>query len=219
MREIVKEKDLSAEIMNKHKKGGWSQARFQRLRKGSIHAFFVEVAEELEKNVGNSLIIAGPGVAKHEFIKTLSSNLKRKILNVIDVSIKEGNLYGKVKELILKKDEKEKENLIENLKKEILRDGLAVYGIDDTIKAVEDGKIEILMVGKNYKIRGWICENCQIIRKGEADKCFNCGRNVSEVDVIEEIIELAERTDTIIEFFDDEDMKKFSHIAGLLRYR
>lgn len=118
-----------------------------------------------------------------------------------------------------KKDEKEKENLIENLKREILRNGVAVYGIDKTIKAVEEGKVEILMVRKNYKIRGWICENCQIIGKGEADKCFNCGRNVSGVDVIEEIIELAEKTDTIIEFFDDEDMKKFSHIAGLLRYK
>ena len=46
---IAEKKKLSAHIMNKHKKGGWSQARFQRLRKESIHAFFVKVMEELEK--------------------------------------------------------------------------------------------------------------------------------------------------------------------------
>jgi peptide chain release factor subunit 1 len=34
------EKRLSSDIMNKHKKGGWSQARFQRIRKGAIHDFF-----------------------------------------------------------------------------------------------------------------------------------------------------------------------------------
>lgn len=50
---------------------------------------FVEAAKELEKNVGNSLIIACPGIAKHEFIKTLSNNLERKILNVIDVNMEE----------------------------------------------------------------------------------------------------------------------------------
>ena len=37
--DIVKEDELSAEIMNKHKKGGWSQARFQRLGKEASMLF------------------------------------------------------------------------------------------------------------------------------------------------------------------------------------
>jgi len=44
------EKTLSKDIMNKHKKGGWSQARFNRLRRGAIHAFLKEVEEVLENS-------------------------------------------------------------------------------------------------------------------------------------------------------------------------
>lgn len=217
---ILEERELSAEIMNKHKKGGWSQARFQRLRKSSIHSFFVEVSEELQKFVEDSLIVAGPGVAKYEFVKILPESVAKRILGVVDMNMENSeNLYEKANELILEKGEEEKERLIENLIKEILKNGLAVYGIDETMKAVEEGRVEILMVEKNYKIKGWICENCQIIEKGSIKKCFNCGGKVSEVDVIEEIIELAERMDTKVEFFGKEEMKKFGHIAGLLRYK
>mgnify|MGYP000114830408 CR=1 FL=1 len=58
-------KKLSKDIMNKHKKGGWSQARFNRLRKGAIHTFFSEVVEELEKRSDKQIIIAGPGTSKN----------------------------------------------------------------------------------------------------------------------------------------------------------
>ncbi|MEA2055019.1 MAG: hypothetical protein U9O96_07960, partial [Candidatus Thermoplasmatota archaeon] len=118
--------------------------------------------------------------------------------------------------------EKEKEvgyDMLEKLRKEILTDGLAVYGIDATKEAVRNGQVEMLLVEKDYKLRGWICEQCQIVGKGIANKCFNCGNSVSEVDVIEEIIEFAERTDTIVKFIDDDEIKNFGHIAALLRYR
>ena len=59
--EINTEEDLSADIMNKHKKGGMSQARFQRLRKGSIHAFLTEVIEALQNIAQDNIILAGPG--------------------------------------------------------------------------------------------------------------------------------------------------------------
>jgi uncharacterized OB-fold protein len=54
-----------------------------------------------------------------------------------------------------------------------------------------------------YKIRGWICEKCQTVDSGVKDKCPYCGSRTSEVDVIEELIEFAERTDTKVEFVED----------------
>ena len=84
---VEQEKNLSADIMNKHKKGGWSQARFQRLRKGAIHAFFSEVMEALEKIADEQIILAGPGQAKLQFRDVLPKNLKERIVDVIDISI------------------------------------------------------------------------------------------------------------------------------------
>lgn len=54
----------SIDLMNKHK-GGWSQMRFNRLRKGAIKSFLTQVAEDVA-NLDNlqdmrGLVLAGPG--------------------------------------------------------------------------------------------------------------------------------------------------------------
>jgi len=81
------EKTLSKDIMNKHKKGGWSQARFNRLRRGAIHAFLKEVEEVLEKIADDQIVLAGPGNAKLQFRDMVSKNLNERIVEVIDISI------------------------------------------------------------------------------------------------------------------------------------
>jgi peptide chain release factor subunit 1 len=218
--EILDEEEMSADIMNKHKKGGWSQARFQRLRKGSIHAFLAEVVDELEKIADEDIIVAGPGQAKSEFLNLLPKKIREGVIAVVDIDINDE--YGLLKEsfaIMSEKNRKEKDEVLEHLKQEILIEGLAVHGVDETIDAVKNGKAELLLVEEDFKMRGWVCERCQIAGRGLTTTCPNCGNKTSEVDVIEEIIELAERTDVKVEFTDNDEIKKLGHIVALLRYK
>lgn len=106
------------------------------------------------------------------------------------------------------------------MKEEILKHGLAVCGLKDTIEAVKNGHLELLLVSKGYKQRGWICEKCQLVDSYLTDKCSNCGGKVSQVDVIEEIIEFAERTGTKIEFVDNNPiLQELGGVGGLLRFK
>ena len=81
--EIAEEEELSADVMNKHKKGGMSQARFQRLRKGSIHAFLNEVVEELAQSAEGSIILAGPGETKKKLHEMLPQKLQEDVIAVV----------------------------------------------------------------------------------------------------------------------------------------
>lgn len=218
--EIVGRKELSADIMNKHKKGGWSQARFQRLRKGEIHSFFAEVADALRPSSDENIILAGPGYAKMQFRNSLPLTLQKKIIGIIDVDInEEKDLLKESIEFMSKEGKKEKIHIIQQLKREILRDGLAVYGVMETMRAVKNGQAEIVLIEKSYSIKGWICEKCQIVEKGNAKICPYCGGHTSEVDVIEELIEFAERMETHVEFIDNEEIRKIGHVGALLRYK
>ena len=106
------------------------------------------------------------------------------------------------------------------MKEEILKHGLAVYGLKDTIDAVKNGHLELLLVSKGYKQGGWKCEKCQLIDSDLMDLCPNCSGNVSQVDVIEEIIEFAQRTNTKIEFVDDNPiLHELGGVGGLLRFK
>lgn len=213
-------KSLSVDIINKHKKGGWSQARFNRLRRGAIHSFFSEVKDALIKMADERIIIAGPGQAKIQFREMLSKNLKDRIVETIDVGIDdEKELMKESLQLILDREQRESREAVKYLKDEILKDGLAVYGLKDTLDAVKNGQVELLLLEKDYKLRGWICENCQIVDKGLKKTCPYCGKKTSDVDVLEEILEFAERTDAEIEFTDDKELAELGHVGAILRFK
>ena len=213
-------KKLSTDIINKHKKGGWSQARFNRIRKGAINAFLSEVVEALQKKADKSIIIAGPGNTKNRLIEMLPNELKDKLVDVIDISIDdEQRLFKESFHLITEKEQKESIKAVTRLKQEILKDGLAIYGLIETLDAVKNGQVDLLVVEKDYKKRGWICERCQIVEEGKNKTCPYCGNKTSEVDVIEEILEFAQRTDANIEFTDSEEIANLGHVGAILRFK
>ena len=76
----------------------------------------------------------------------------------------------------------------------------------------------MLIIEKDYKLKVCLCEQCQILNAGPVKNCPICGGKTTESDVIEEIIEFAQRTNARIEFTDDEFLEKLGHIGGLLRY-
>ena len=218
--EIQDEKNLSKDIMNRHKKGGCSQARFQRLRKGAIHAFFTEVIEALETIADKRIILAGPGTSKIQFNELLPKYLSERVVDVIDINIDdEHELVKESLRLISEKEDQKSHEAVQQLREEILKGGLAVYGSEETLQAVKNGQVELLIVEKDFKLRGWVCEHCQVVRKGSVHSCPFCEGLVSEVDVIEEIIEFAERTDADIEFTDDEEIAILGHVGALLRFK
>ncbi len=218
--DVEQKKNLSKDIMNRHKKGGCSQARFQRLRKGAIHAFLTEVKESLEKTADKRIVLAGPGQAKIQFQELLPKHLSERIVDVIDIDIDdEKQLFTESIRLISDKEQQKSSDIVRQLKEEILKDGLAAYGVDETLQAVKNGQVELLIIEKDYKTRGWICEHCQMVKEGVKLTCPNCGASTSEVDVIEEILEFAQRTDAEIEFTDAEEIADLGHIGAILRFK
>ena len=214
------EKTLSKDIMNKHKKGGWSQARFNRLRRGAIHAFLKEVEEVLVKISDTQIVLAGPGNTKVQFKDMISKNLNERIVEIIDVSIDdEKELMKESINLIAERERQQSYAALQQLKGEILKDGLATYGIKETLQAVKNGQVELLLIEKDYKPRGWICEHCQVTDEGIQTTCPYCGKRTSEVDVVEEILEFAERTDADIEFTDDKELVNLGHVGAILRFK
>jgi peptide chain release factor subunit 1 len=218
--ELSVEEDLSADIMNKHKKGGMSQARFQRLRKGSIHAFLTEVVEALQKITQDNIILAGPGETKKQFRDMLPIQLRKGVIAEVDVAIDDAcGLVDEAQEIIKEKGKDEHRQLLELIQSEILKNGLAVYGVAETLAAVRNGQVEAVLVEKDVKQKGWVCESCHLVEAGALSRCPSCGKNTSEVDIIEEIVKLAKRTGAIVGFSQDERLQKIGPVVGLLRFK
>lgn len=152
----------------------------------------------------------------------LPSRLKSEILAMIDVDFEkaDGYLVEKAEEIILADEKETVSKHVARLKDEILKHSLAVYGLEDIIDILKKGDIELLLVSNGYRLRGWICEKCQLFNSGIKNKCPNCSGKVAKVDVIEKIIELAERTSAKIEFVDDNPiLQDLGGVGGLLRFK
>ncbi|UCH88099.1 MAG: hypothetical protein JSV49_07470 [Thermoplasmata archaeon] len=219
-------KKKAKDIMNKHKKGGWSQARFARLRQGAIDKFMKEVAEDVEELFSKDhvikVVIAGPGSTKVTFQEYLSQHIRGKIVELIETEFDEAEhtLVSRAKEVVIQDEKARDDEMVAKWREEILKSGLAVYGVTETKVAVMNGQVEVLLVDKDHRIVGWICEHCQFLDTGKRAECPYCGGDANEVDVIEEIVEFAIRHDTKIDFVESNPLlAELGGLGALLRYK
>jgi peptide chain release factor subunit 1 len=90
---MSKLKEFTSGIPGKHRAGGQSARRFERLREASVNEYFKRVASHTNEMVGKisdlrGLILGGPGPTKYDFEEGdyLNYVLKQKIIATIDTS-------------------------------------------------------------------------------------------------------------------------------------
>lgn len=176
---LQEKKKISIDLMNKHKKGGWSQMRYNRLRMGSIKSFLSQVIDDLQKwedlSKAKGLVVAGPGEAKEQFAEMLPPDLKKMVLDVVSVSMEtsSGDLV-KLGDEIARGDRAMKEAMAEKLKDRVLKGQLAAYGLDEVGGALKQGRVNFLLISKGFALPGMICKSCHHIH-AQGERCHTCG--------------------------------------------
>ncbi|KAL3641334.1 Ethylene-responsive transcription factor 13 [Castilleja foliolosa] len=166
---------FTVDLPRKHRRGGQSALRFGRLRTEKRHNYVRKAAElatqfyiNAQTNQPNvsGLILAGSADFKTELSQSdmFDPRLEAKILNVVDVSYGGENGFNQAIELSAEilsnvKFIQEK-RLIGKYFEEISQDtGKYVFGVDDTMKVLEMGAIETLIVWENLDINRYVLKN------------------------------------------------------------
>jgi peptide chain release factor subunit 1 len=209
--------------MNKHKKGGWSQMRYNRLRRGQIKSFFTQLIEDLQKNEDltkmRGLVVAGPGEAKALLIEMMPPALKDKVIGIADISMEASSkdLMKEGKDLAHEDERSRGKVLAEKLKGAVLRGHLAAYGLAEVGKALKDGRVDCLLISEGFALPGMICTSCRHIDP-VGEKCPTCGGEVAALS-LESLYELAKRMGAeVVLVEDDAFLKSLGNIAAILRY-
>ncbi|KAA8522521.1 hypothetical protein F0562_013118 [Nyssa sinensis] len=166
---------FTVDLPKKHGRGGQSALRFARLRMEKRHNYVRKTAElatqffinpaTSQPNV-SGLILAGSADFKTELSQSdmFDPRLQAKILNVVDVSYGGENGFNQAIELsseILSNVKFiQEKKLIGKYFEEISQDtGKYVFGVDDTLKALEMGAVETLIVWENLDINRYVLKN------------------------------------------------------------
>lgn len=154
---------LTSGVAGKHRQGGQSARRFERLRDNELNEYYRRVAEHAQTvfidqfNV-KGLIVAGPGPTKETFLKEeyLDYRLQRNVIVTMDTSYSgsEG-----VREIIDKVNEQgimteyrlmEEKKIIKRFMGEVFSNrGLGIYGVNDVINAAKAGVADTVIVADN----------------------------------------------------------------------
>jgi len=157
---------FTVELPKKHGRGGQSSVRFARLRVEKRHNYLRKVAEVAtqvfitnDKPNVNGLILAGSADFKNELYQSemFDQRLKPKVLKVVDVSYGGENGFNQAVELAQEclsnvKFVQEKKILSKFFEEISTDSGLVVFGVNDTMKVLETGAIETLLLYENLDI-------------------------------------------------------------------
>ncbi|HET8857411.1 MAG TPA: peptide chain release factor aRF-1 [Nitrososphaeraceae archaeon] len=177
---------LTSGVAGKHRQGGQSARRFERLRDNELNEYYHRVADYGKKifideyNI-KGLIIGGPGPTKDGFLKEeyLDYRLQNNVIAVLDSSYSgsEGvrEIIDKVNEQGIMADYRlmEEKKIIKNFMSEVYTGkGLGIYGIFEVIDALKNGYVDLVLVTDDITfIRLEIkCNKCQHIQEKFIDR-------------------------------------------------
>ncbi|MCD6402105.1 MAG: hypothetical protein J7L73_09280 [Anaerolineales bacterium] len=143
-------------------------------------------------------------------IGTCSLNINANIDEVLETALEIGHAAEH------KKEAKLVESVITNAAKG--QDG--VLGLDETLSAVHEGRVQILLFDSRFRASGYRCTGCGYITTQPIDICPFCG---NEFEKIQDAVELAVRkvlqSGGDVEVLQgDISLKDHGHIGALLRY-
>ncbi len=152
-------------VPGKTRAGGQSSARFARVRAGLTNDWYKHVAEAANKIFAEhpetvGVLVGGPGPTKDEFAKAgfLHDVVKKKILGTVDTSYT-GD-YGlqetleRGEDLILETEVVKEKSLLQKFLTELQKPhGMVVYGFDETMKALQMGALDAIVVSEGLQRR------------------------------------------------------------------
>lgn len=210
-------REFTSGIHGKHRAGGQSQKRYERLIEEGEMRFYRRISTEVNElflsmeDLGG-IFIGGPGPSKEKFVndESLDYRLRDKILDVVDLGYSGAEglraLIEKIKDKIANLKYVREKKIMARFLKEISNDsGLATYGLEEVQKALNYNAVDTLIFSEKldmFKVR-LECSNCEftefrtvkeselkkIESKIQEESCPKCSSNTFNIVGMNSIIE------------------------------
>ncbi len=246
---------FTVDLPKKHGRGGQSALRFSRLRDEKRHNYVRKVAETAvqffisnDKCNCSGLVLAGSADFKTELSQSdmFDMRLQAKILKIVDISYGGENGFNQAIELagetLSNVKFVQEKKLIQKYFDEIAKDtGKYCYGVEDTLKGLEQGAVDTLIVFENLDVTRFVLrdeEGKEIIAHAtkleeERNKeiLFKDTATGADLEVVERLSLLEwlagkyKDFGATLEFVTDRSqegnqfLKGFGGIGGILRYK
>jgi peptide chain release factor subunit 1 len=231
----LKEQDgLMGESVRRTKRGGGSQAAGRRGGDAGQSAHTDEVAERNIKDAVDvatrffsdsnvrRILIGGTEDNVAFFRSQLPKSWQSLVVGTFPISMmaSHSEVLDKAMEVGRMAEKKREDQLVKTLVTNTAKGREGVLGLDDTLAAIREGRVQTLLIRDGFRASGSRCSSCGYLTAQEMDTCPFCeGASNPVSDVVEVAVRQAMRAGGDIEVLQKEhETKGFEQIGALLRY-
>ena len=207
--------------------GGWSQARYQRHVENFHVQHVKEVVDVLDRVVReesiNHIVVSCDDVAKPLLMEQLPKHLTEKIVDIVRMDIKTADheVLSQTLEALRAKDAATDQECVEAMIGAWRGGGLAVVGPEDTLKALEMGQVEELVIAAAPSVLRPMDSESSVPRPVNVDTSApNADLDTERLKLADELVTKAQATAARIRFVENSDLlSEVGGVGALLRFK
>jgi peptide chain release factor subunit 1 len=233
--ELVETSGVMGEEVRRTKHGGASgvagmrggvTARTARRGEATVQRNLKEMAEAAEaftrKSRCTRLVLAGTEATISQFCDQLPKPLQEKVLGSfnVDFTAPVAEVQARSMEWIDHVAKQREQQRVEDMIAGWKRGVGATVGLSDTLAALQEHRVSVLLISAGYEVSGYRCQNCRYLMLVKREECPLCGGPVEQVeDLVETMTHRALEQDVEVEIVrGDERLDEVGSIGALLRY-
>lgn len=224
--ELTEHTELFDAVPRRHDQGGRSASNIQRHTDELAHKHLKHAAEvtfeEVQQNAIDHLILGGTHEVVTEFEALLHSYLRDRVvarLAGVMVTASPEEVRHAALEVESEVERKQEAALVSRLRDGVGSGNGGVAGLESTLRALVERRVDTLLVSDGYEAPGWRCPSCRFmgtIGRG----CPVCGASMELVpDVVDQALDEALANKCRVEIVrDNADLDVLGRIGALLRF-
>ena len=181
-------------VHGKHDQGGWSQANYERSIEKDAEDHLRRVADAVNRlwrtERFHRLAVGGPPEVVPRFEAHLAGDVRPHLIPervAVDLSsATEEQVRSAVAKLVAEDEKRSERDALDRLEAGIGSGGRGVGGAYDTIAALNERRVEILLLEPGFDMRGARCPTCGLLMPQTEGRCPADGSETEEVEHLHE---------------------------------
>lgn len=205
--------------------GGYSHARFQRRKREEMKHFFKEFSKEIDEFIRryrpDDLVVLGTEENLGRFREFLSEQAQSLIVHTGPMRVDEApsEVMARLAPYLDAARERESQELLTALRDRVKQDYLATAGFSSTLAALQEGRVDTLVIAQDQERSGSQCTQCGYVFARELDTCpYDGSATTGGVNVVEAAIRSATQQGVDVEFVGAAELQGVGGTGALLRF-
>src|SRR3954447_19484445 len=213
------------QVHRRHDQGGWSQARYQRSVDKEAQDHLKNASEELlrrhSRRPFEALFVGAPEAIFNDFCERLHPYLKERVAGRIDVDVEHtgvDDVQAAAEETIATYERKLEKESLDRLEEARGTGGRGATGLEDTLTALNEQRVAVLLLQDNFDAAGVCCRQCGWLGPSGVSTCPADGTETAGRDDITDLAVRRAITQSaqIVRVRDDERLEAIGSIAPRL---